>query len=309
MYSKGLFLFSFLLLSFGLIAQGDSPQFEINSQTTFKDKEGNLLSFETFLEWTSGSSYEMTPVFEEDGSLKEIVVITSDIAEPIRSSNDFGTTEELIGRRPPEFEVTDLNGNFLTLSNFKDKVIVLKFWFRACMPCIKEMPELNRLVADYGEEVAFIGASLDSKEDCERFLQAKRFDYDIVPDALQFARSYNVPGYPTHVIINRQGKVEAVYKGVNNNIYGKLKSAIDRALSRTASDTPPAPEAVSSLDETDESDVEVFVTPQSIIKNKEGKLVPFSEFVALMNTARFELLPQKEEDGSSFLLMKEVVIE
>lgn len=300
---KGLLLIFCLAISLSAFAQSDAPTFDINSKTIFKDKNGERISFETFLDWTSGSDYEMTPVFNDDNTLKEIIVLRSDIAGPITSASDFGTTEELIGRRPPEFELTDLNGNFWSLGNLKNKVVVLKFWFRACPPCIKEIPDLNRLVNDYGSEVVFLGAALDSKEECEKFLRARSFNYNVIPDALSFARSYNVPGYPTHVVIGRDGKVEVVYKGVNHNIYDKLKSAIDRSLIREINT-----EVVQRSEEKQEEN-ELFVTPQSIIKNEEGMVIPFGDFVTLMNTARFELLPRTNEAGDKYLLMKEVVVD
>ena len=298
-----------LFAAIALVAQAEDMQLPINSQTVFKDGDGNLISFETFIEWTSGAGYVINPVFDEANNLKEIIVDKSAIAPPSTDPNNFANTTEIINRVPPDFEVVDRSGSFYSLSNLRGKVIVLKFWFTACQPCIKEMPELNTLVQNYSSrsDVVFLAPSLDNAETINRFLEKRPFIYKIIPDATDFAHNYNVPGYPTHVVINRSGKVETVFMGVNYNIKDKLTGAIERALLRPITEevptvaTTPTEEAIVPKEEE-----EVFITPNSIIKNVEGELVPFGKFAALMNTNRYELVNETDEEGNAYILMREV---
>jgi len=294
-----------------LVAQTESMELPINSKTVFKDVEGNLISFETFIEWTSGAGYEINPVFDDANNLKEIIVNKSSIAPPSTDPSNFANTTEIINRVPPDFEVVDKNGTFYSLSNLRGKVIVLKFWFAACQPCIKEMPELNTLVQNYSSrsDVVFLGPSLDDVETVNRFLQQRTFNYKIIPDAKDFAHNYNVPGYPTHVVINRSGKVETVFMGVNYNIKDKLTGAIERALLRPMAeeaptvDTAPKEETEAIIPKEEE---EVFITPSSVIKNEEGEVVPFGKFAELMNSNRYELVNEKDKEGNAYILMREV---
>jgi thiol-disulfide isomerase/thioredoxin len=48
-------------------------------------------------------------------------------------------------RRAPDFEFNDLSGRPVRLSSFRDKVVILNFWSRACPPCLEEMPSLELL--------------------------------------------------------------------------------------------------------------------------------------------------------------------
>lgn len=303
-----------LLVIASLYSQSAGTELAFTDQTIYKDDQGNLVSFETFLELTSGHGYEISPVMNDDGSLKEVMILKTAIAPPTTSSSDFGTPKELIDRAPPHFEAIDRNGRMYNSANLIGRVVVLKFWFIACKPCIVEMPELNLLVDHYkNEPVDFLGFSLDTKEQINSFLQRQNFNYTIIPEAKSIAHDYNVFGYPTHLVINKNGKVEAVYMGVNNDIKGKLSLAIDKALSQTApppinnrsSNTVVNEEASSILNPQAEEE-ELQITPNSVIKNEKGERVPFNAFIALMNTNRFELVSKKDDNGNEFILMREV---
>ena len=237
--------------------------------------------------------------------LKEVIVVKSAIAavrNPLAPSQ-FANTVELIDQIPPDFSGVDLRVNRYDTQNLAGKVVVLKFWFKACQPCVEEIPELNQLVTAYRDqaEVVFLALSLDSEESVRSFLQRHPFDYAILPEARAVAHKYNVPGYPTHVVINRFGKVQTVYLGGNYQIKEKLTQAIDFALQQT--EAPPA----AALENTPVPPAEeLFITPNSIIKDESGQTLPFERFVELMNSGEFELLPRKDELGASYILLKSV---
>ena len=45
----------------------------------------------------------------------------------------------------PAFEVTDLDGNLVTLDDYAGKVVLLNIWATWCRPCLEEMPSMERL--------------------------------------------------------------------------------------------------------------------------------------------------------------------
>ncbi len=52
----------------------------------------------------------------------------------------------------PQFELRDINGRIVRLSNYRGKVVLINFWATWCPPCRAEMPDLVRLQREHGKE-------------------------------------------------------------------------------------------------------------------------------------------------------------
>lgn len=120
---------------------------------------------------------------------------------------------QMEGKPLPAFNFKDLNGNIYTPENTKGKIIVLKCWFIHCGTCIEEFPELNKIVQQYKarKDILFISLASDSKQDLEVFLKTKEFDYEVIPDqTIYMVDSLKLWGYPTHIIIDKNGKVRII---------------------------------------------------------------------------------------------------
>ena len=65
--------------------------------------------------------------------------------------------------RAIDFQVRDLNGNLLSLKQYRGKVILLDFWATWCGPCLTEMPNVKRIYQKYKDQnFQIIGVSLDT---------------------------------------------------------------------------------------------------------------------------------------------------
>ncbi len=66
-------------------------------------------------------------------------------------------------KEPLSFELTDIEGKVYTNENLLGKVVVLNFWRTRCGPCVKEIPELNKVARQYAErdDMMFISMSMD----------------------------------------------------------------------------------------------------------------------------------------------------
>ena len=114
------------------------------------------------------------------------------------------------GSQMPNYYFSGLNGKVYSNSSTKGKIVVLKCWFIHCVACVKEFPELNKLVDDNKDrnDILFISLAIDSKEDLEKFLKKKEFNYDVIPDMESFmTEKLNISTYPTHLLIDREGKI------------------------------------------------------------------------------------------------------
>jgi peroxiredoxin len=131
------------------------------------------------------------------------------------------------------FRVTDLAGQAYDLAELRGKVVVLNFWFIGCAPCRVEMPGLNKLVAEFRkEDVVFLAFALDKAEMLLSFLKDHEFEYEIIAEADEIARLYEVQVFPTHVIIDRNGRLIYRLTGGSADRHDDLRPLIERALRR-----------------------------------------------------------------------------
>jgi peroxiredoxin len=145
------------------------------------------------------------------------------------------TPRNVIAEAPALNEVSGklMNDEVFRLSDFRGKVVVLNFWFIACRPCIVEIPKLNDLVAEYEQEdIVFLAAGLDGKERVQDFLTRYPFDYQVVPSAMDIATQFGVSTYPTHIVLDKNGKILLAENGFTDHVKRQMIQAIEQALGR-----------------------------------------------------------------------------
>lgn len=156
------------------------------------------------------------------------------------SEKDFEKTlQEKLGnikyKKAPDFEVTDLEGKKLKLSDFKGKVVVINFWATWCNPCKGEIPHLNEVAKKFkGSNVEFLGISHEGKNVVNKFLSKSEFDYHICINGGKVFNKYGVTGIPTHVLIDAKGRIRYKHIGFTPNIGDRLKEEIETLLSEVS---------------------------------------------------------------------------
>lgn len=133
----------------------------------------------------------------------------------------------------PEFSGTLLGGENFSSTELEGDVAVLNFWGSWCAPCRVETPEFQEVYADVRDDgVQFLG--LNVKEPSEQFALAfvERFgiEFPSLHDprgeiALAF-RDYPANAIPSTIVLDRQGRVAAVYTGEVSQ--ENLRRVIDR---------------------------------------------------------------------------------
>ncbi|ADQ80959.1 Redoxin domain protein [Paludibacter propionicigenes WB4] len=144
-------------------------------------------------------------------ALQEMIPTISTSFSPLVDPKFGKRINYIKGEKIAPFKFTDINGKILSSDSLKGKVIVLNFWSMSCGPCIKEIPDLNELVAKMkSKEVVFIAPAVyTSKDDIVKYLLPKHpFSYQIV--CIENDDDYNVNSFPTHVIIDQNMNI--VYK-------------------------------------------------------------------------------------------------
>ena len=153
-------------------------------------------------------------------------------AQPIHSSlayiyKKLGNTEladvydrkadpkyELWGKSVPDFSATDLDGNPISLQEYRGKVVLLDFWGVWCGPCIAEMPNVKKVYDTYKDQgFDIIGVSLDSDEkELRDYIKGNDLQWRQVFSGKPWrddplAQQYNITGVPLQWLIDRDGKL------------------------------------------------------------------------------------------------------
>ena len=113
-----------------------------------------------------------------------------------------------------------------------DKVTVLNFWFTTCDPCLKELPDFDRIATEYKGSVDVIAIHSETRVDVPEWLSQNYpnsdmlFGYD-AEDAY-YNELISVGTYPATVVLDENGVIIA--KFVRKVHYDELKSIIDQTL-------------------------------------------------------------------------------
>lgn len=134
------------------------------------------------------------------------------IAELATSSGDLIE----VGDTAYDFSLNDLDGNLVSLSDYRGRPVILNFWATWCVPCRVEMPELQQALNDYEDEGLAILAlnQQESREAVEAFFE--EFDLSLTPlldSEGTVSRLYSIVVFPGTVFINADGQVTAIHRG------------------------------------------------------------------------------------------------
>ena len=124
-------------------------------------------------------------------------------------------------RRVPTFKFLDGDGNYLTLENFRGKVVALQFWATWCFPCREELPTVDALQGELGgADFTFVPLSVDRDgADLVRQYYADNGIKNLsvyIDEGMDAARAMLVNGIPYTILLNREGMEIARVLGDRN---------------------------------------------------------------------------------------------
>src|SRR5207248_2928831 len=80
----------------------------------------------------------------------------------------------LLGKPAADWSTTDLDGKRHALADYRGKVVILDFWYRTCFWCVRAMPQVKEVAAQFkGRPVVVLGMNTDAKEEDARFVVEK----------------------------------------------------------------------------------------------------------------------------------------
>jgi peroxiredoxin len=150
-----------------------------------------------------------------------------------RLVEEAGRRAEVVGKPAPRWKTTDLDGNFHALEDYRGKVVILDFWYRGCGWCIKAMPQVAQLAADFKDEpVAVLGMSTDDNETDARVVAGQmKLTYPVLK-AAGLPEKYQVQGFPTLVIIDQAGNVRDRHVGYSPMLRDDASKTVRKLLGK-----------------------------------------------------------------------------
>lgn len=126
-----------------------------------------------------------------------------------------------IGSRAPDYQARSLGGDTVSLSSFAGDVVVLNVWATWCRPCVIEMPALQRLHEELGDQgLRVVAVSVDAPQgvvgpfgepggDVIEFVENLGLTFTVLHDPSGGIESrYQVNGLPTTYVIDREGRIQ-----------------------------------------------------------------------------------------------------
>ena len=180
-------------------------------------------------------SDKVTP--DTGGSLLDRVTETADTVKTGIETSDVGDTAQSDVFPAMDFTVYDIDRNPVKLSDFFGKPILINFWATWCPPCKSELPDFDRVYADYGEDVVFMmvnmtDGSRDTVESASAFTADNGYSFPVYYDCdLNAAYTYGASSIPMTVLIGADGNIVGGQVGVLTE--EQLRIILDTELAKT----------------------------------------------------------------------------
>ena len=121
------------------------------------------------------------------------------------------------GSQAPLFELEAANGGMVGLEDYRGQVVLLNFWATWCAPCRIEMPLLQSTFESFKDQgLVILGIDFDEPADLvASFGDEMGLTFPLLLDpGGKVQQQYKVRGYPTTVILDREGRIQAYHIGV-----------------------------------------------------------------------------------------------
>jgi thiol-disulfide isomerase/thioredoxin len=138
------------------------------------------------------------------------------------AEGDMDNASALDGKVAPALTLADLNGNKVSLTNYKGRPLVVDFWATWCGPCKVEIPWFEKLHEQYaGQGLEILGVSTDDldrddpakmftqKRDIADFVSKMHMNYPVLLGEDAVEDEWGIDAMPTTFFIDRNGKIVA----------------------------------------------------------------------------------------------------
>lgn len=139
--------------------------------------------------------------------------------------------EKKIGQHFPIEHYKNDKGKNFSANELEGKVSLINFWSTTCVPCIEELPYLNKIQETFGTKLHFIAITHDPKEKVDRFLTGHEFNFIHITDSLKELQSYFSPiRNPITFIVDKKGNVQEITGNIDEEKMNLIISVLNEHL-------------------------------------------------------------------------------
>lgn len=122
--------------------------------------------------------------------------------------------DDYIDKEFPLTSLQTLDNKTVTINDLKGKPTLINFWFASCMPCIEEMPVLNKIKEQFKDRVNFIAITYETKEKVLDFLKKHNFTFTQIVEARKFTDELKMSSFPVNVFLDKNGIAKEIKNGI-----------------------------------------------------------------------------------------------
>ncbi|MBI5153720.1 redoxin domain-containing protein [Candidatus Poribacteria bacterium] len=148
--------------------------------------------------------------------------------------------KELAGKPAPDFTLKTIEGEEVTLSKLRGKVVVLDFWATWCGPCRKSIPKIQALAEELKDrDVVFLAMNTDhddpegetANQKVKSFVQDNKLTLkQVMVGESDTSLDYIANSIPMTVIIGPDGEILNVFVGYLPGMEGEIRKEIGEAF-------------------------------------------------------------------------------
>jgi peroxiredoxin len=134
-----------------------------------------------------------------------------------------------VGNLAPDFQLDNLDGQSVSLSDFRGKPVLVNFWATWCPPCRSEMPLIQNIFADkkwVGKGLVVLAIDIgESQATVREFVKKYGLTFPVLLDSTQDVFfEYRARAIPTTFFIDRQGVIREIIIGPFSSVIEIEKS-------------------------------------------------------------------------------------
>lgn len=125
-------------------------------------------------------------------------------------------TAQPSGQIAPDFTLTTLDGDTVSLSDLRGKVVLVNFWASWCPPCVAELPTIHQFYQSHQAD-GFVVLAVNAQENrgtVSGFINQHGYTFPVLldPDSVA-ADEYGIRALPTSFIVDKNGEIQYVHRG------------------------------------------------------------------------------------------------